>query len=79
MTTFTEIPLCTKSSGKVEKVQLILAKGRCLGRTYVLMQISAGNTGWDFAFIFKWKYLQWVPRVVLFYLQSISSLGQKHS
>lgn len=57
MTTSTEIPLCTKSSGKVEKVRLILAKGRCLGRMCVLMQISAGNTEWDFAFIFKWKYL----------------------
>lgn len=57
MTTSAEIPLCTKSSGKVEKVRLILAKGRCLGRMYVFMQNSAGNTGWDFALIFKRKFL----------------------
>lgn len=52
-----EIPLCTESCSEFEKVQLILPKEGCQGRMYVLMQISAGNFGWDFAFIFKCKYL----------------------
>lgn len=53
MTTTTEIPLCTKSCGKVEKVQLTLVKEKCLGKMSALMQISAGKCGWGFVFILK--------------------------
>lgn len=79
MSTTTKILLCTKSCGQFEKVQLILAKKFSLGRMYVLMKISAGNSGQDFAFIYKFKYLQWACKVVWFYLQSISFLEQKYT